>query len=243
MRPRFDNGIRKVKTDKSEKPPRKFEVGPSAKQRCLRYKNNENLYTVYGQTIDPLFLATNERCNNRSCAAAASLLLGRIDRRSGREIARSALSLAHSAPAERDNESRFFVRAAGVHRFLRRYHVETSGGLNDITLIISLTHDSQLAPSSALSHIAPPSFGRVNEISRFVYAAPAGGGGGRSAMLMLTFTKCHFCTDTICSRIPYARASTDFLIQYDSIQTKARAQGRGSRADDLLAQFDKTNVK
>ncbi|GBP03739.1 hypothetical protein EVAR_69338_1 [Eumeta japonica] len=59
------------------------------------------------------------RC--RLCAAAVSLLLGRIGRWSGREIARSALSLARSAQAERDNESCFFVRAAGVHRFIRRY--------------------------------------------------------------------------------------------------------------------------
>ncbi|GBP39133.1 hypothetical protein EVAR_27093_1 [Eumeta japonica] len=49
------------------------------------------------------------------CAAAVSLLCGRIGRSSGREIACSALSLARSAQAERDNESRFFVRAAGVH--------------------------------------------------------------------------------------------------------------------------------
>ncbi|GBP79191.1 hypothetical protein EVAR_53057_1 [Eumeta japonica] len=35
----------------------------------------------------------------------------------------SALSLARSAQAERDNELCFFVRAAGVHRFIRRYHV------------------------------------------------------------------------------------------------------------------------
>ncbi|GBP62154.1 hypothetical protein EVAR_40604_1 [Eumeta japonica] len=35
-----------------------------------------------------------------------------------------ALSLARSAQAERDNESSFFVRAAGVHRFIRRYHVK-----------------------------------------------------------------------------------------------------------------------
>ncbi|GBP80722.1 hypothetical protein EVAR_57193_1 [Eumeta japonica] len=44
------------------------------------------------------------------CAAAVSLLLGRVGRRSGREIARSALSLARSAQAERDNESCFFLR-------------------------------------------------------------------------------------------------------------------------------------
>ncbi|GBP00397.1 hypothetical protein EVAR_956_1 [Eumeta japonica] len=56
----------------------------------------------------------------RLCAAAVSLLLGRIGQWSGREIARSALSLAHPAQAERDNESCFFVRAAGVHRFIRR---------------------------------------------------------------------------------------------------------------------------
>ncbi|GBP45184.1 hypothetical protein EVAR_25889_1 [Eumeta japonica] len=57
---------------------------------------------------------------SRLCAPAVSLLLGRIDRWSGREIARSVLSLARSAQAERDNESCFFVRAAGVHRFIRR---------------------------------------------------------------------------------------------------------------------------
>ncbi|GBP75246.1 hypothetical protein EVAR_45445_1 [Eumeta japonica] len=51
------------------------------------------------------------------CAAAVSLLLGRLGRWSGREIARSAFSLARSAQAERDNDSCFFVRAAGVHRF------------------------------------------------------------------------------------------------------------------------------
>ncbi|GBP75381.1 hypothetical protein EVAR_34748_1 [Eumeta japonica] len=62
----------------------------------------------------------------RLCAAAISLLLGRIVRWSGREIACSALSLARSAQAERDNESCFFVRAAGVHRFIRRYHVKSA---------------------------------------------------------------------------------------------------------------------
>ncbi|GBP56661.1 hypothetical protein EVAR_12340_1 [Eumeta japonica] len=41
-----------------------------------------------------------------------------------REIVLSALSLARSAQEERDNESYFFVRAAGVHRFLGRYHVK-----------------------------------------------------------------------------------------------------------------------
>ncbi|GBP58610.1 hypothetical protein EVAR_38849_1 [Eumeta japonica] len=44
----------------------------------------------------------------RLSAAAVSLLLGRIGRWSGREIARSALSLARSAQAERDNVLRFF---------------------------------------------------------------------------------------------------------------------------------------
>ncbi|GBP81841.1 hypothetical protein EVAR_59736_1 [Eumeta japonica] len=58
------------------------------------------------------------------CAAAVSLRLGRIGRWSGREIARSTLSLARSAQAQRDNESYFFVRAAGVHRFIRRYHIK-----------------------------------------------------------------------------------------------------------------------
>ncbi|GBP28592.1 hypothetical protein EVAR_85791_1 [Eumeta japonica] len=73
------------------------------------------------------------------CAAAVSFLFGRIGRSSGREIdasqaerlgrsclsiACSALSLARSAQAERDNESCIFVRAAGVHRFIRRYHIK-----------------------------------------------------------------------------------------------------------------------
>ncbi|GBP33829.1 hypothetical protein EVAR_25431_1 [Eumeta japonica] len=44
--------------------------------------------------------------------------------RSYLSIARSALSLARSAQAERDNESRFFVRPACVHRFIRRYHIK-----------------------------------------------------------------------------------------------------------------------
>ncbi|GBP92314.1 hypothetical protein EVAR_66730_1 [Eumeta japonica] len=46
----------------------------------------------------------------RLCAAAVSLLLGRIGR-CGREIALSALSLTRSARVERDNESCFFIRA------------------------------------------------------------------------------------------------------------------------------------
>ncbi|GBP12551.1 hypothetical protein EVAR_10221_1 [Eumeta japonica] len=41
-----------------------------------------------------------------------------------REIARSELSLARLAQAERDYESCFSVRASGVHRFIRRYHVK-----------------------------------------------------------------------------------------------------------------------
>ncbi|GBP18364.1 hypothetical protein EVAR_14757_1 [Eumeta japonica] len=44
--------------------------------------------------------------------------------RSSLSVACSALSLARSAQAERDNESCFFVRAADVHRFIRRYHVK-----------------------------------------------------------------------------------------------------------------------
>ncbi|GBP62644.1 hypothetical protein EVAR_51890_1 [Eumeta japonica] len=61
---------------------------------------------------------------NMLCAAAVSLVLGCIGRWSGREIARSTLSLAHPAQAERDNDSCFFVHAAGVYRFIRRSHVK-----------------------------------------------------------------------------------------------------------------------
>ncbi|GBP45783.1 hypothetical protein EVAR_76088_1 [Eumeta japonica] len=66
------------------------------------------------------------------CAAAVSLLLGRIGRWSERETARSALSLARSAQAERDNKSCFFVHAAGVHRFIRRYHFKKVNDNDDI---------------------------------------------------------------------------------------------------------------
>ncbi|GBP24801.1 hypothetical protein EVAR_14134_1 [Eumeta japonica] len=62
--------------------------------------------------------------NQERCVRPLSLFYSDIGRWSGREIARSALSLARSAQAERDNESCFFVRAAGVHRFIRRYHVK-----------------------------------------------------------------------------------------------------------------------
>ncbi|GBP11475.1 hypothetical protein EVAR_92967_1 [Eumeta japonica] len=58
----------------------------------------------------------------------------RISRWSGREIARSAVSLVRSAQPERDNESYFFARAAGVHRFIRRYH-------DIIHVLKSFTHD------------------------------------------------------------------------------------------------------
>ncbi|GBP40143.1 hypothetical protein EVAR_20284_1 [Eumeta japonica] len=87
----------------------------------------------------------------RLCAAAVSLLLGRIGRcerveeserspfHSGREIARSALSLTHSAQAERDNESCFFVRAAGVHRLIRRYHVKKCTDISENGISLSLT--------------------------------------------------------------------------------------------------------
>ncbi|GBP20390.1 hypothetical protein EVAR_14639_1 [Eumeta japonica] len=48
----------------------------------------------------------------RLCAAAVSLLLGRIGRCSGRKIARSVFSFGRSPQAERDNESWFFCARA-----------------------------------------------------------------------------------------------------------------------------------
>ncbi|GBP01390.1 hypothetical protein EVAR_74112_1 [Eumeta japonica] len=80
-------------------------------------------------------LACRREATNRLCAAAVSLLLVRIGRWSGREIARSTLSLARSAQAERDNGSSFFVRAAGVHRFIRRYHVKKNISLSNCITI------------------------------------------------------------------------------------------------------------
>ncbi|GBP86989.1 hypothetical protein EVAR_67752_1 [Eumeta japonica] len=46
-------------------------------------------------------------------------------------ITRSAFSLARSAQGECDNESCFCVRAAGVHRVIRRYHVKKTSIIRD----------------------------------------------------------------------------------------------------------------
>ncbi|GBP51651.1 hypothetical protein EVAR_96247_1 [Eumeta japonica] len=66
------------------------------------------------------FIAVDGAVCGREIDASQAERLGR----SCLSIARSALSLARSAQAERDNESCFFVRAAGVDRFIRRYHVK-----------------------------------------------------------------------------------------------------------------------
>ncbi|GBP52330.1 hypothetical protein EVAR_38476_1 [Eumeta japonica] len=87
-----------------------IEAGPEVELRTRNYS------TLWGKS------RTDEEAVDftcRLCAAAVSFLLGRIGQWSRREIACSALSLARSAQAERDNESCFFMRAAGVHRFIR----------------------------------------------------------------------------------------------------------------------------
>ncbi|GBO99839.1 hypothetical protein EVAR_74236_1 [Eumeta japonica] len=87
--------------------------------------------TDYGQTgcVRPLSLFSSDASANevreREIDASQAERLGR----SCFSIARSALSLVHSAQAERDNESCFFMRAANVHRFIRRYHVIKISGL------------------------------------------------------------------------------------------------------------------
>ncbi|GBP18620.1 hypothetical protein EVAR_14390_1 [Eumeta japonica] len=83
------------------------------------------------------------------CAAAVSFLLGRIGRWSGGEIARSALSLARSAQAERDNESCFFVRAAGVHRF-RRDNIENVAPDTDVKRV---TRSGRPSPGAYLKSL------------------------------------------------------------------------------------------
>ncbi|GBP90037.1 hypothetical protein EVAR_68378_1 [Eumeta japonica] len=93
----------------------------------------------------------------RVCAAAVSLLLGRIGQWSGREIARSALSLERSAQAERDNESCFFVRAAGVHRFIRSYHV------NNVK--VCATNNVQREPNNSTIHTVSRLGGPVSFLS------------------------------------------------------------------------------
>ncbi|GBP18344.1 Aldo-keto reductase AKR2E4 [Eumeta japonica] len=67
-------------------------------------------------------------------SGAVSLLLGRTGRPSGKEIARSALSLARSAQAERHNESYFFVRKDNdperleTRQFVSRRPIKTMDG-------------------------------------------------------------------------------------------------------------------
>ncbi|GBP12313.1 hypothetical protein EVAR_75755_1 [Eumeta japonica] len=58
-----------------------------------------NIYFAVGKIIS----ADGSACPKRLCAAAVSVLLGRIGRCSRREIARSALWLARSAQVESDN--------------------------------------------------------------------------------------------------------------------------------------------
>ncbi|GBP44129.1 Protein fem-1 homolog A [Eumeta japonica] len=52
----------------------------------------------------------------------------------------SALSPARSARAERDNESSFFVRAAGVHRFIKRNNVKKSDAPITLNLRVMGAH-------------------------------------------------------------------------------------------------------
>ncbi|GBP25883.1 hypothetical protein EVAR_81765_1 [Eumeta japonica] len=78
-----------------------------------------------------------------NCVRPLSLFYSDIGRWSGKEIARSTLSLARSAQAERDNESCFFVRAASVHRFIRCYQVKNKDEPGLLT-----GKDVRLGPSS-----------------------------------------------------------------------------------------------
>ncbi|GBP67879.1 hypothetical protein EVAR_38347_1 [Eumeta japonica] len=66
-----------------------------------------------------------------------------------------ALSLARSAQAERDNESYFFVRAAGVHRFKRRSAAARASPLAD--RVVAVRHGGAavaVSPSAAAPHHA-----------------------------------------------------------------------------------------
>ncbi|GBP45764.1 hypothetical protein EVAR_76069_1 [Eumeta japonica] len=82
----------------------------------------------------------------RSCAAAVSLLLGRVGRWRGREIAHSALSLARSAQAERDNESCYYV-----HRLIKHYHVKIFCYKRFVRLKRDLSIEAYRAKSAAVA--------------------------------------------------------------------------------------------
>ncbi|GBP83649.1 hypothetical protein EVAR_57808_1 [Eumeta japonica] len=74
--------------------------------RYSESKSQRNLFTRYAMLKAMIKLTKQFTC--KLYETAVSLLLGCIGRWSGREIARSALSLARSAQAERDNESMVF---------------------------------------------------------------------------------------------------------------------------------------
>ncbi|GBP24829.1 hypothetical protein EVAR_14162_1 [Eumeta japonica] len=79
----------------------------------LSHQYGERKEQSYRETLVKGVMLSPELTKQFTCrlyAAAISLLLGRIGRWCGKEIARSTLSLARSAQAERDNESCFFLR-------------------------------------------------------------------------------------------------------------------------------------
>ncbi|GBP57369.1 hypothetical protein EVAR_27399_1 [Eumeta japonica] len=57
----------------------------------------------------------------------------------------SALSLARSAQAQRDNESCFFMRVAGVQRFTRCYHVKMAQKTEWCVFVCVPSDSSELA--------------------------------------------------------------------------------------------------
>ncbi|GBP19388.1 hypothetical protein EVAR_12430_1 [Eumeta japonica] len=96
---------------------------------------------------------TRRQFTCRLCEAADSLLLGRIGRWSGKEIARSALSLARSAQAERDNESCFFVPAAGCVRPLSLFYSDASAdGVEERLLVTRSRSHAWLRRNATMSH-------------------------------------------------------------------------------------------
>ncbi|GBP37853.1 hypothetical protein EVAR_21388_1 [Eumeta japonica] len=80
-------------------------------------------FTSYLRRPAAIFWQHSQNSLRVGCARSLSLFYSDASVDGVEEIVRSALSLARSAQEERDNESCFFGRAAGVHRFISRYHI------------------------------------------------------------------------------------------------------------------------
>ncbi|GBP15489.1 hypothetical protein EVAR_70441_1 [Eumeta japonica] len=134
----------------------KWEIRKELKKNWLSVKSVDGRFYFFGRCIEREIDPSQAECLGRSYIS----------------IACSALSLAHSPQAERDNESRFFVRAAGLHRFIRRYHVNNKTWIQRPRRLCKRGLNSICASESAPSAGRPPERGADGGLrpSRFMHS-------------------------------------------------------------------------